>query len=59
MSAFNEVVLLIVFLLMIVGLLSKICRDGMLKEPARVENFLNSMTLQVSVPVLSEKMYSI
>ena len=30
-----------------------------LKEPARLENFLNSMILQVRVPVLSEKMYSI
>ena len=30
---------------------------GTLWEPARLENFLNSMILQVSVPVLSEKMY--
>ena len=33
--------------------------DGKLNEPALVKSFLNSMTLQVRVPVLSEKMYSI
>ena len=33
--------------------------DGRLNEPALVNSFLNSITLQVRVPVLSEKMYSI
>ena len=47
------------FLALLIVDLLKIGGDGKLNEPALVKSFLNSIMLQVSVPVLSENMYSI